>query len=194
MDSYVTGAAIKHLREEKNMTQADLAERLEVSPKTVSKWETGRGLPDVSLLDSLAAALGVSLIELMNGASIVNRNVSGNLLRAKFYCCPVCGNVLYALGEATVSCCGVLLPPLEAEEADEAHFVSVETVEDERFVSVRHEMSKQHYISFLAHVSTDRLQLTKLYPEGEAACRFKIRPSGWLYLYCNRHGLMKMKL
>ncbi|MBQ1242507.1 MAG: helix-turn-helix domain-containing protein, partial [Oscillospiraceae bacterium] len=158
MDSYVTGAAIKRLREEKNMTQADLAERLEVSPKTVSKWETGRGLPDVSLLDSLAAALGVSLIELMNGASIVNRNVSGNLLRAKFYCCPVCGNVLYALGEATVSCCGVLLPPLEAEEADEAHFVSVETVEDERFVSVRHEMSKQHYISFLAHVSTDRLQ------------------------------------
>lgn len=194
MNSYVTGAAVKRLREKKNMTQAELAACLDVSPKTVSKWETGRGLPDVSLLEPLAAALGVSLIELMNGQRIVNRNVSGNLLRACFYCCPVCGNVLYALGEATVSCCGVLLPPLDAEEVDEAHFVSVETVEDERFVSVRHEMSKRHYVSFLAHVSTDKLQFTKLYPEGEAACRFKIRGGGYLYLCCNRHGLMKMKL
>ena len=194
MDHYVTGMVIRQLREQKNLTQAALADRLDVSPKTVSKWETGKGLPDISLLEPLAAALDVSLSELLSGSPVRNQNRSGNLLRSGFYCCPVCGNVLHSMGEAVVSCCGVTLPLLEAEEVDEAHEICVEPVEDEQFVTVRHEMTKTHFISFLAYVTSDKLQLVKLYPEGNAECRFRFRGRGWLYLYCNRHGLMRMRV
>lgn len=194
MDNYVTGATIRELRECKNMTQAQLADKIGVSPKTVSKWETAKGLPDISLLDGLAAALEVSVMELLSGNRVENRNVSGNLLRSRFYCCPVCGNILHAMGDAMISCCGVALPPLEAEEVDEAHKITLQPVEDERFVTVDHEMTKRHYLSFLAYVTTDRAQLVKLYPEGNAECRLNIRGRGVLYLYCNRHGLMKQKI
>lgn len=194
MDNYVTGATIRELRECKNMTQAQLADKIGVSPKTVSKWETAKGLPDISLLDGLAAALEVSVMELLSGNRVENRNVSGNLLRSRFYCCPVCGNILHAMGDAMISCCGVALPPLEAEEVDEAHKITLQPMEDERFVTVDHEMTKRHYLSFLAYVTTDRAQLVKLYPEGNAECRLNIRGRGVLYLYCNRHGLMKQTI
>ena len=194
MDCYVTGAAIKGLREAKHLTQAALADIIGVSPKTVSKWETAKGLPDISLLDALANALGVSVPELLSGNPVTNRNVSGNLLRSHFYCCPVCGNVLHAMGEAAISCCGVPLPPLEAEDVDDHHQITVEPVEDERFVTVRHDMTKRHFISFLAYVTSDRVWFVKLYPEGNAETRFPIRGRGYLYLYCNRHGLMRQKI
>ena len=194
MNTYVTGATIKQLRENQSMTQAELAECLGVSDKTISKWETGKGLPDISLLQPLAGALGISVIELMNGQQVVNRNVSANMLRTKFYVCPLCGNVLHATGEAVVSCCGIILPSLEAETPDESHAITVEKVEDEHFVSLDHPMTKQHFISFLAHVTSDRLQLVKLYPEGNAETRLSLRGRGYLYFYCNHHGLFRKKL
>ncbi|MBQ8355404.1 MAG: helix-turn-helix domain-containing protein [Oscillospiraceae bacterium] len=191
MNTYVTGTTIRNLREDRRMTQAELAETLGVSSKTVSKWETAKGLPDITLLKPLAQALGISVIELMNGEHITNRNVSGNLRRCKFYVCPICGNIIHSTGNAVVSCCGVTLPPLEAEEADDDHAVTVEQVEDEQFVTVRHPMTKEHFISFLAYVTCDRVQLVKLYPEGEAQTRLQMRGPGTLYYYCNRHGLYK---
>lgn len=191
MDHYITGAAIKIFRERKHFTQAKLAELLGVSDKAISKWETGRGLPDVTLIEPLAKALGVSVIELMAGHCTENRNVAGNLSRSKFYVCPICGNILYSSGNAVVSCCGVTLPPLEAEDCDESHAVTIEDVEDEHFVTIRHEMTKSHFISFVAWVTTDRVQLVKLYPEGEPQLRLQKRGMGRLYLYCNKHGLMR---
>ena len=193
MNTYITGTAIRQLREARGMTQAELAERLNVSSKTVSKWETAKGLPDITLLKPLAQALGVSLIELMNGEHITNRNVSANLLRGKFYVCPLCGNILHSTGQAVVSCCGVTLPPLEAEEADGDHVLTIENVEDEQFLTVFHPMTKDHFISFLAFVTSDRVQLVKLYPEGEAQTRMQLRGMGHLYWYCNRHGLFRRK-
>ena len=127
-NTYVASTTIKHLREIRNLTQADLADRVGVSSKTISKWETARGLPDISLLQPLAQALGISVIELMNGEQITNRNVSANLLRCQFYVCPVCGNVIHAAGNAVVSCCGVTLPALEAEEGDAEHEITLEQV------------------------------------------------------------------
>ena len=194
MDNYVTGAVIRRLREDKNMTQAELAAKLDVSPKTISKWETAKGLPDISLLDILAAALEVSVMELMSGNTIINRNISANMMRSQIYVCPVCGNIIHAMGEAAISCCGVALPPLEAEEPDEAHQITIEKVEDEQFVVVHHDMTKQHYISFMAYVTGDKFQMVKLYPEGNAECRFRFRGLGYLYIYCNRHGLMRIKV
>ena len=194
MNSYVTGTTIKTLREAGRLTQADLAEKIGVSSKTISKWETAKGLPDISLLQPLAQALGISVIELMNGERITNQNVSGNMLRCKFYVCPLCGNVIHSTGNAVVSCCGITLPPLEAEEADEDHLLTIEKVEDEHFVTVDHPMTKEHFISFLASVTSDRLQMVKLYPEGNAETRFQLRGRGYLYYYCSHHGLYRKKI
>ena len=193
MNTYVTGAAIRQLREARQMTQAALAEIIGVSSKTVSKWETAKGLPDICLLQPLAQALGISVIELMNGEHISNKNVSANLLRSKFYVCPLCGNVLHATGSAVVSCCGITLPPLEPEEPDDGHGISIESVEDEHFITVRHPMTKGHFISFLAFVTCDRVELVNLYPEGEAQTRLRLRGMGYLYWYCNLHGLFRIK-
>ena len=194
MDRYVTGAVIRQLREDKRMTQEELAEKICVSSKAVSKWETGRGLPDVSLLEPLAEALGISVIELFSGDLIRNANRSANMAKSMFYVCPVCGNVIQSAGEAVVSCCGIALPPLEAEEPDEEHGIRVEIIENEYYISVDHPMEKGHYISFLAAVSGHGVQLVKLYPEGNAEARFRIDGVRYMYAYCNRHGLYRVRL
>jgi len=192
MDRYVTGAVIRKLREKKKITQEELAEMIHVSGKAVSKWETGQGFPDISLLEPLAKALDISVIELLSGEDIRNTNRSFKMARGKFYVCPVCGNVIIATGETVVSCCGITLPPLEAESADEDHAIHREIAEDEYYVSVDHPMTKEHYISFLAAVSDFGVQLVKLYPEGSAEARFKIDRVKTLYAYCNRHGLFRI--
>ena len=194
MNTYVTGATIKSIREAKGLTQAELAGRIGVTPKAVSKWETGKGLPDVSLLQPLAAALDTTVIELMNGHPVINRNRCGNLLRTKFYVCPVCGNVIHAVGDAVIACCGITLPPLEAEEFDGEHTLTLTAVENEHFLVIDHPMTKEHSISFAAYVTGDRVQLVKFYPEGNAETRLSLRGGGDLYLYCNKHGLMKQKV
>ena len=194
MNIYTTGTTIKNIRETKGMTQAELAEQIGVSDKAVSKWETGKGLPDITLIEPLAKALGVSVMELISGDQIVNKNVSGNMLRSKMYVCPVCGNIITASGDAAISCCGITLPPLVAEECDDAHMIKIEKVEDEHFITIDHEMTKQHYISFIAFVIGDRIQFVKLYPEGNAETRLQLRGRGFIYVYCNKHGLMKVKV
>ncbi|MCI2046087.1 MAG: helix-turn-helix domain-containing protein [Faecalibacterium sp.] len=194
MAEYVTGGTIRALREKRTLTQKQLAEELMVSDKTISKWETGHGLPDISLLAPLAKALHVSVAELLHGEWHENSNRSGNLLRGHFYVCPVCGNVLYAQGEGSYSCCGIQLPPLEAEEPDAEHFLHAEKVDNEWYVTVDHPMEKEHYLSFLALVTGDRVQLVKLYPEQAAEARFSMRGAGILYACCNRHGLFRIRL
>ena len=192
MDVYITGATIKSLREKKGITQTKLADTLGVGSKAVSKWETSRGFPDITLIEPLAKALGVSVMELMSGDTVINRNVSSNILRSKFYVCPLCGNIIRTTGGAVVSCCGITLPPLEAEETDENHQITVERVEDEHFITVKHPMTKDHFISFIAFLTTDRVQFVKLYPESNAETRMQLRGRGYIYVYCNKHGLMKI--
>lgn len=188
---YVTGEVIRELRKNKKMTQIELAERLVVSDKTVSKWETGRGLPDISILEELAGCLGISVAELLTGDVATNQNHSANMRKTSFYVCPVCGNVIASAGEGHFSCCGITLPPLEAEDDSVDHKINVETIDGELFVSLQHAMTKKHYISFFAFATSDRIQLVKLYPEQNAECRFMMRGHGTLYAYCNRHGMIK---
>ena len=187
-------ALVRSLREKKGMTQAELAEKIGVTDKAVSKWETKKGLPDITLIEPLAAALGVSIAELLSGEHAENRNRAGNMLRSGFCVCPVCGNVIFSMGSAAVSCCGVTLSQLEAEEMDAEHEIVIEAVEDEHFITVRHEMTKDHYISFAAWVTLDRAQIVKFYPEGNAETRMQLRGSGNIYIYCNHHGLMRARV
>lgn len=65
MDNIRFGAFVAQLRKEQGLTQKELADRLNVTDKAVSKWETGKGFPDVKLLEPLAQALGISLVELI---------------------------------------------------------------------------------------------------------------------------------
>jgi len=192
MTNYVTGNMIKSLREKKGYTQKQLAELLNVSDKAVSKWETQKGLPDISLLEPIAKTLGISVAELLSGEWVINNNSSGNMLRTKFYVCPVCGNVIQALGEGAFSCCGITLPIQEAEVQDEAHSLGIERIENDYYVTMPHPMTKSHYISFFAYITSDRVQMVKLYPEQNPEARFFIHGKGILYAYCNQHGLFKM--
>ena len=114
MDTYITGATIRNIREKKGITQAQLAEILGVSNKTVSKWETAKGLPDITLIEPLSKALSVSVMELISGDTVINKNLSANMLRSLFYVCPICNNIIRTIGDTVVSCCGITLPALEA--------------------------------------------------------------------------------
>lgn len=192
MNQYITGTMIRELREKSHMTQAELAGRLHVSDKTISKWETGRGYPDISMIEPIAGIFHVSVAELLSGNAISNRNTSGNMLRSRFYVCPVCGNVILSSGEAAISCHGILLKPEEAEDPDASHLPEVEIVEDEYYVTFSHEMTKTHFISFIAAVSSDGLQLKKLYPEWTAEGRFKINGVQKILYFCNRDGLFRI--
>ena len=192
MDQYVTGEAIRTLRERSGYTQAELAGKICVSDKAVSKWETGKGYPDISLLEPLAEALKVSVTELLSGNLITNNNVSANMLRSNFYVCPVCGNIIHSVGESLVQCNGVTLVPEEPSKPDERHDIKVERIEDEYYVSVDHEMTKNHFISFIVAVSDDGIQLRKIYPESAAEARFRIEGVRKFYCYCNRDGLFSL--
>ena len=194
MNQYITGTIIRELREKNRLTQAELAEKLFVSDKTVSKWENGKGYPDISLLEPIAKVFGISVSELVSGKAVSNVNVSANMMRSKFYVCPVCGNVLHSMGEAAIHCHGVPLTPAQAEPSDEDHMILVEGVEDEYYVRILHDMTKTHYISFIAALSPDRLQMVRLYPEGNAEVRFKINGVKQILFWCNRDGLFSLNV
>ena len=116
------------------------------------------------------------------------------MMRSKFYVCPVCGNVIHSMGESVIQCHGIQLLPLDAEPTDEQHMIFIERVEDEYYVRFDHPMTKEHYISFAAAVSSDDMQMLKLYPEGRAEARFKIRGVKKLFFYCNRDGLFSIDI
>ena len=188
---YVTGKTIRELREKRKLTQKELAEKINVSDKTVSKWETEKGLPDVAIIEELAGALGTSIAELLTGDLRENENAAGNMKKMHFYVCPVCGNVITAVGQGAFSCCGIMLYEAEPEKCDDSHRIQIETIDNEYHVVVDHPMDKKHYISFIAYVTSDGCQVKKLYPEQDISVRFRKNGHGIIYAYCNIHGMVQ---
>ncbi|WP_312202136.1 helix-turn-helix domain-containing protein [Anaerospora hongkongensis] len=189
MDCEKTGKLIFNLRKEKAMTQKQLADVMNISDKAISKWERGLGCPDVSLLPELAQALGVNIEDILSGKIELNETVGGNMKKLKFFVCPQCNNLLTATGDANISCCGKKLEPLTAAKADENHMLTIEPMEDELFISSSHEMKKEHYLSFAAYVTGDRVSLIKQYPEWNMQFRLPKQGHGKLYFHCSKHGL-----
>lgn len=190
MENYIIGELIKKIREERNMTQVQLSQILSVSEKTISKWETGRGLPDISLLEPLAKALNVSVYELINGKQFINTNKCSNMLKTKFYVCPICGNIITSTGEGDFSCCGNNLIPWEAEEAtDDILSISKDYI----YVSIESKMTKDDYITFIAYVTSDKVNLVKLYPEQNAEVSFIKQGHGFIYYFDLKNGLFKKR-
>lgn len=194
MDCKKTGTLIASLRREKKMTQKQLADAMNISDRTVSKWERGMGCPDVSLLNELAKLLEVDVAKILKGQLDENAADRGNMKRIKFYLCPTCGNVAFNTGAGEISCCGRRLAALKAVEGDRHHPIAVEEVEEEHFVTSSHAMSKEHCITFMAYVACDRVLLVKLYPEQTVEIRFPKFYGGQLYAHCSQHGLWRQPL
>lgn len=189
---YITGNTIKQLREKRGMTQKELSEMINMSDKTISKWETDRGLPDISVIADLAKALGVSIAELFTGECRENKNQSANMKKMLFYVCPICGNIVTSVGAGTFSCCGITLLQQEAEKCDANHDIKVEVIDHDYFVTLQHDMCKDHYISFIAYITSGTLEMVKLYPEQDIAVRFYKHGHGIILAYCNKHGLYQI--
>ena len=194
MDSEGIGGVIFRLRRERGLTQRELAERLHVTDKAVSKWERGQGCPDVSLLTALSQALGADLTALLSGRLPPEEASGGNMKKAKYYVCPVCGAITMTTGQSAVSCCGRSLEALTPQKAAEADKLTVERIEDEWYITSGHPMTKEHYIAFLAFAAGDRVQMIRQYPEWDLSVRIPARGHGVLLWYCTRHGLFSQLL
>ncbi len=194
MDLNKTGKLISELRREKGFTQRDVAEKLGVCAKTVSKWETGHGFPDVSLIAKLSEIFSIDISKLLEGEMPKTKTETGNVKRTKFYVCEKCGNILTALGDAEIMCCGRKLAPLCAKAPDHAHKLTVEEVEDDYYITFPHSMTKEHYISFVSYVRFDRVLTIKLYPEQSGEVRLPQMRGGVLYYYCTNDGLFEAKI
>ena len=188
------GSLIFQLRKEKNLTQKQLGEKLELSDKTISKWERGLGCPDISLLRDISKIFNVNIEKILLGDLQENDINGGNMKRIKFYVCPNCGNVINSTGDGDFSCCGRKLEALVPKVMNENHSINIEEMENDYYVEINHEMTKDHFISFVAYVTYDRVLLIKLYPEQSPTVRFPRLcgkfERGKFYMYCNQHGLL----
>ncbi|MFR2316386.1 helix-turn-helix domain-containing protein [Terrisporobacter sp.] len=188
------GSLIFQLRKEKNLTQKQLGEKLGLSDKTISKWERGLGCPDISLLRDISKIFNVNIEKILLGDLQENDINGGNMKRIKFYVCPNCGNVINSTGDGDFSCCGRKLEALVPKVMNENHSINIEEVENDYYVEINHEMTKDHFISFVAYVTYDRVLLIKLYPEQSPTVRFPRLcgkfERGKFYMYCNQHGLL----
>lgn len=193
MDLSKSGRLLSELRKAKGMTQKQVAEKLGIVPKTVSKWETGHGFPDVSTLSDLAELFGVSEKSLISGRLVQNAKEVGNVKKTKFYVCPDCGSIIQGTGECKIICCGKTVKKLESMQVDDEHSIKISEIEDDFFVEFDHEMRKEHFIKFVAYVGVDRVFMVRLYPEQDPAIRIPRMYGGKFYYCCNKHGLFEFK-
>ncbi len=194
MDQIKTGMLIRKMRLDSGLTQKQLADRLNVSDKAVSKWECGNGSPDISLMSALAEIFGTDIQTLLTGEVNKNESEKGNMKKLRFYVCRECGNIITATSEAAVTCCGNRLAALEPEKAEKDDMLKVEDIGGELFVSSEHEMKKEHYISFAAYVADSTVMMFKQYPEWELQFTMPLFRSGRLVWYCTEHGLFYQEL
>lgn len=189
MDCKKIGTLICTLRKELQLTQQQLADEMNISDKTISKWERGLGCPDVSLLPQVSKILGVNVERLLSGELDNNEIIGGNMKKLKFYVCPSCNNLITATADATISCCGRTLESIIPCKVTEEEKLSVEKIENDYYITSNHEMTREHYISFVALLTGDSVMIRKLYPEWNMQTRIPCFGKGMLVWYCTQHGL-----
>ncbi|MDD6481638.1 MAG: helix-turn-helix domain-containing protein [Lachnospiraceae bacterium] len=194
MDNVKIGNLICRLRKENHMTQLQLAQQMNISDKTVSKWERGLGCPELSLLPELSRIFNVDLEKLLSGELDANEILGGNMKKMHFYVCPVCGNVVTAIADTSISCCGKKLKALQPQKANDQDKLQVEIIENDYYITANHAMEREHYIAFVALLTGDSMMLRKQYPEWELQVRIPVFAHGRLFWYCNRHGLFYMEI
>lgn len=184
------GELIRKLRTEMNLTQKQLAEKINVSDKAVSKWECGNGCPDVSLLSALADVFGTDIGVLISGSVEKNESEKGDMKNLKFYVCKECGNIITVTSDAAVTCCGNRLSAIEPRQAENSEKLNVEDIGDEWYISSDHSMTKEHYISFVAYVNDSSFMMFRQYPEWNLQLTLPIYRFGRLVWYCTKCGLL----
>ena len=194
MDQTKTGALIRSLRIKNELTQKQLAERLNVSDKAVSKWECGNGCPDISMLTELADIFGTDVRTLLTGEADIKESEVGNMKKLRFYVCGSCGNIITATSDAAVTCCGSRLTAIEPRKAEDNEKLKTEIIDGEILITSDHEMTKEHYISFVAYQSENTFMMFKQYPEWAMQARLPLFRSGRLVWYCNECGLLWQKI
>ena len=190
MDQQKIGRLIRRLRKERGWTQLQLAEKMHISDKTVSKWECGAGCPELSLLPELSRLFCADLEQLLAGELAQNGPQAGNMKKMRFHVCPVCGNLVLSLKDAGVSCCGKKLAALAPQKAEGPEKLRVEQVENDFFITASHPMERDHYLSFAALLTGAALVVRKTYPEWDFQVRIPVLAHGTLLWYCTRHGLL----
>ncbi len=189
MDCAKVGQVILQLRKEKGLTQQQVADILRISNKTVSKWECGLGCPDVSLWQELSELLGADILKILEGELKQNKLNIGKIDQVQFYVCPICRNILISTGKADITCCSRVLQPQVAQRLPDEMEISIERMDADFYITFQHEMTKEHFIAFVAFAKNDQVVLNRLYPEQTAATRMPHMGHGNLYLYCVSHGL-----
>ena len=189
MNQVKTGELIKKFRTELNLTQKQLAERINVSDKAVSKWECGNGCPDISLLSELADVFGTDISVLLSGKISTNEKEKGNMKKIKFYVCGKCGNIVTSSSETSVNCCGSRLSALEPKKAEKDEMLKAEKTGGEWFISSDHPMTKDNYISFVAYLTDSTAMIFRQYPEWNLQLNIPVCGSGRLVWYCSKCGL-----
>lgn len=191
MEKGNTGRLLTRLRKELGLTQKELGERLQVSDRTISKWERGVGLPDVFLLKEIAKVFGVEIEGILTGELFEQEKNGGNMKKMTFFVCDHCGSIYWGTGKGEFTCCGRKQSALIAQKMEGCHEAKIEEMDGEWYVSFDHEMSKEHFITFVAWVNIDRVTVVRLYPEQSGAVRLPKGRRGTLYLGCSQDGLFE---
>lgn len=194
MNCEQTGQTIRRLRTEKGFTQKELADKMNISDKTVSKWERGLGCPDISVIKELAEIFSVSCETILTGNIESNEPKESSMKNNKYYICPECGSISVCTGNAEIICCSRKLQPLTPVKADESEKLTAEKVEYDWYISSDHPMSKDDYIPFAVYVTGDKMTFYKLYPEWNLSFRIPCAEHGTLMWYERSKGLLFMYL
>jgi DNA-binding XRE family transcriptional regulator len=136
--------------------------------------------------------MGAVLPTLKRWSGVENRNVAANLKRSSFYVCPDCGNIVWSAGEVAVSCCGHALEPLAAKKSEGALDASVQVEDGVTRVHVKHPMTKDDHLLFIAAVGDDLVRVKRLYPEQEARAEFPLQGPCKVYAYGSNCGLIEL--
>lgn len=193
MDCRKVGELILKLRKERGWTQKCLADKMNISDRTVSKWERGIGLPDVGLLKNLSDIFGIDLGKMLDGDLNERETDGGNMKKVKFYFCPGLRQFSNRpQAAADVTCCGRKLEPMRENETDEKHLAEVKTIDGEYYISFEHKMEKEHYINYVLCTGYDRVLVVRLYPEQGGEVRVPRISGAKIYLACSRDGLFRV--
>lgn len=176
MDCHKVGKLICSLRKEKNMTQKELADAMNISDRTISKWERGLGCPDVSLLHELSTILKVHMEKMLAGDLDPNEDDRGDMRRVKFYVCPNCGNVLFSTSAAEISCCGRKLASLAVNAEDENKPYYFPSIEAGKFVEKENRITMPLSIT-AHHATTDGWHIKTFLEDLQNAMN---SPAGWI--------------
>lgn len=173
-----------------SLTQAQLAQKVGVVPRTVSKWECGQGIPDITLVTTLSEVLSLSLPALLSGACQSEAKSSGNLSRAHWYYCPRCGTLSFVSGNASIVCCDHPLFPLVIKPC--TFPVRAERDADELLVSGDHAMDKSNYVAFVALQNSETIIMRRLYPESDFLVRIPVIRRAKLLVFSTSEGLSEV--